>query len=196
VLALYTDGLVEHRDSDLDRGIDALAAELARADGLVAGDLADAMVDALLPGGPDDDVALLLAQVHDDVGKATFAVLEIPAEERAVHDARRFVTQTLSDWQAPETVRDDVVLLVSELVTNAVLHGRPPIELRLRGNGQQLFLEVRDHATYLPRRLRPTPEDEHGRGLQLVAVLADRWGTRPIPHGKSVWCLFSLDGQV
>jgi hypothetical protein len=40
--------------------------------------------------------------------------------------------------------------------------------------------------------LRPTPEDEHGRGLQLVALIADRWGTRPTPDGKSVWCALSV----
>jgi hypothetical protein len=43
--------------------------------------------------------------------------------------------------------------------------------------------------------LRPTSDDEHGRGLQLVSLLADRWGTRPTPEGKAVWCVFSLTGS-
>jgi two-component sensor histidine kinase len=83
------------------------------------------------------------------------------------------------------------VLLVSELVTNAVVYGRPPIELRIRRTVVHVVLEVYDAAPFLPRKLRPTPEDEHGRGLQLVAHLADRWGTRPTQHGKAVWCVFS-----
>jgi hypothetical protein len=57
------------------------------------------------------------------------------------------------------------------------------------------MLEVQDRATYLPRRMRPTPEDEHGRGLQLVTLLADRWGTRPVRDGKSVWCVLSRRGS-
>jgi anti-sigma regulatory factor (Ser/Thr protein kinase)/PAS domain-containing protein len=191
VLALYTDGLVEHRDSDLDAGIDALADLLARTRSIDAA-VSGALVDALLPGGPDDDVAVLLAQVLDDPRHARYAAQKVPAQEEAVHAAREFVTSQLTDWRVPGQVVENAVLLVSELVTNALLHGRPPIELRLRSTAEHLFLEVRDHATYLPRRLRATPEDEHGRGLQLVALLADRWGTRPVPEGKAVWCVFSV----
>ena len=47
----------------------------------------------------------------------------------------------------------------------------------------------------MPRRLRPTPEDEHGRGLQLVALIADRWGTRPTAEGKAVWCVLSVSTE-
>ncbi|NYO26435.1 ATP-binding protein, partial [Salmonella enterica] len=81
----------------------------------------------------------------------------------------------------------DAVLLVSELVSNAILHGRPPIELRLRRAARDLLVEVDDGATVLPRKLRPTPDDEHGRGLVIASLLADRWGTRPLRDGKSVW---------
>jgi hypothetical protein len=73
-----------------------------------------------------------------------------------------------------------------------VLHGRPPIRLRLRHTARHAIIEVYDGTAVLPRRLRPTPEDEHGRGIQLVASLAERWGTRPLPHGKSVWCMLVL----
>jgi DNA-binding response OmpR family regulator/anti-sigma regulatory factor (Ser/Thr protein kinase) len=192
VLALYTDGLVESRDSDLEVGIEALAAELGAVSGPVDPGMPRAMVDALLPDGPDDDVAVLLAQVHDAAQRGMTAVRHIAAEGQEVQAAREFVTTVLRGWRTPTGLLDDVVLLVSELVTNAVIHGRPPIELRLRSSGGQIVLEVRDCATYLPRRLRPTPEDEHGRGLQLVALIADRWGTRPTPDGKSVWCVLSL----
>ncbi|MGZ4590389.1 MAG: SpoIIE family protein phosphatase [Actinomycetes bacterium] len=195
LLALYTDGLVERRDSDLDTGIDALAAELGEATRAIHDGTPDTLVNVLLPDGPDDDVAVLLAQVHDDGRPARSASQLIPSEEEAVQHARRFVSARLAEWGTPLGLVDGIVLLVSELVTNAVIHGRPPIELRLRCTDEHVVLEVRDHATYLPRRLRPTPEDEHGRGLQLVALLADRWGTRPVPDGKAVWCVFSLDHE-
>jgi anti-sigma regulatory factor (Ser/Thr protein kinase) len=105
---------------------------------------------------------------------------------------RRFVTSTLEGWDAPEGLLRDAVLLVSEMVTNAIIHGQAPIELRLRRGPDGLLIEVDDGATSVPRRLRPTPEDEHGRGLLLVAMLSDRWGTRPLREGKSVWCLLSF----
>ena len=92
-----------------------------------------------------------------------------------------------------EALVGDAVLLTSELVTNAFLHGRPPIELRLRRDRRARARRGRRRrAGRCPRKLRPTPDDEHGRGLLIVSLLADRWGTRPTPRGKSVWSLFAL----
>ncbi len=71
------------------------------------------------------------------------------------------------------------MLLTSELVTNAILHGRPPIQLRLRLTARDAVIEVYDGTAVLPRKLRPTPDDEHGRGLQLVASLARALGHAP-----------------
>ena len=109
--------------------------------------------------------------------------------------ARDFVQETMRTWGVSAELVDDVVLLVSELVTNAVIHGRPPVEVRLRRSLDSVVLEVHDGATTLPRKQRPAPEDEHGRGLLLVALLADRWGTSPTPHGKSVWATFVLSHE-
>ncbi|GAA1526158.1 hypothetical protein GCM10009827_048690 [Dactylosporangium maewongense] len=188
LLTLYTDGLVEHRDRDLDTGIDALAAHVGTLTGPLA-DVPDRLVDALLPDGPDDDITVLLARVVAEPGEERSVVQDIPAEERAVRTARQFVATTLRRWDAPSRVVDDLVLVVSELAANAVLHGRPPIQLRLRNGGTHVVLELHDTATYLPRKQRPTPDDEHGRGLQLVSSLCDRWGTRPTADGKAVWCM-------
>jgi anti-sigma regulatory factor (Ser/Thr protein kinase) len=91
----------------------------------------------------------------------------------------------------PQGVVLDAALASSELVTNAVLHGLPPVDLRLRIEGSDVLIEVRDRATYQPRKQRPDETDEHGRGLQIVSALATRWGTRPTEHGKAVWCLLS-----
>ena len=74
------------------------------------------------------------------------------------------------------------------MVTNAIVHGAAPIQLRLRRSRSCLLIEVDDTGTAAPRKMRPTAEDVHGRGLQLVAMMADQWGTRPLRGGKSVWC--------
>jgi PAS domain S-box-containing protein len=191
LLTLYTDGLVEHRDRDIDSGIFALAALVADISGPLA-DMPDRLVAQLLPDGPDDDITLLLTRVVGEPGDEHSVIQHIPAHERAVRDARRLVGSTLRRWSAPPRVVDDLVLIVSELAANAVLHGRPPIQLRLRRTPTHVVLELHDTATYLPRKQRPTPDDEHGRGLQLVASLCDRWGTRPTADGKAVWCMRSI----
>ncbi|NHC15587.1 SpoIIE family protein phosphatase [Motilibacter deserti] len=186
-LLLYTDGLVERRDSDIDAGIDALVAELERVT-LLADGVPEALVSAMLPHGPDDDIAILLARVQGPAA-ARVASMHVPSQGSAVVDARHFVAATLTGWDVPGDRQDDVILLVSELVTNAIVHGRPPVELRIRHAGDSVVLEVIDSATYYPRRMRPTEDDEHGRGLQLVSLLAERWGTRPTGSGKAVWCV-------
>jgi serine phosphatase RsbU (regulator of sigma subunit)/anti-sigma regulatory factor (Ser/Thr protein kinase) len=189
-LALYTDGLVERRDRPIDTGIDELAGVLDAHDGGTAS-LPAALVSALVPDASDDDVALLVACVGESADELT-AALSVRPEPGAVQEARAFVDERLGAWDAPEALVRDAVLLVSELVSNAILHGRPPIELRLRRTASDVLVEVDDGATVLPRKLRPTPDDEHGRGLVIASLLADRWGTRPLRDGKSVWCLFAL----
>jgi PAS domain S-box-containing protein len=190
LLVLYTDGLVEHRDSDIDTGIDDLAA-LVEARDVALVDLPELLVEALLPAGPDDDIAVLLVQIDQSAADESSLALSVTGELADVKHVRHQVREALRTWGAPESLVDDVVLLVSELVTNAVLYGEPPVELRVRLGRDHLVLEVEDHASYLPRRMRPTTDDEHGRGLQLTALLATRWGTRPTRDGKVVWCVFS-----
>jgi anti-sigma regulatory factor (Ser/Thr protein kinase) len=193
-LTLYTDGLVERRDRNLDVGIDLLAARLDEADGPID-DLPGTLVGALAPEGSDDDVAVLVACVPDQPDHPS-ASLAIEDDVRAVHRARSFVRATLEAWALPESLARDAILLVSEMVTNAIVHGRAPIQLRLRRAPAHLLLEVSDTATAIPRKLRPTADDVHGRGLQLVAIMADQWGTRPIRDGKSVWCELELARHI
>jgi PAS domain S-box-containing protein len=191
LVALFTDGLVERRPGAVDAGVGALAAALARAAGPIES-LPGMLVDTLLPEGPDDDVAVLVARVPPADADASSAAFAVPAEARAVSEARAFVAGTLRSRGTADDVVRRAALVTSELVTNAVLHGRPPIQLRLRQTARNAIIEVYDGTAVLPRKLRPTPDDEHGRGLQLVASLAERWGTRPLPHGKSVWCMVAL----
>jgi serine phosphatase RsbU (regulator of sigma subunit)/anti-sigma regulatory factor (Ser/Thr protein kinase) len=190
-LALYTDGLVERRDRNLDAGIDLLATRLDDASAEPIAELPGALVAALAPEGSDDDVAVLVACVPER-DEPPSALLSIDDDVRAVHQARAFTRTTLAALALPETLARDAILLVSEMVTNAIVHGRAPIQLRLRRARAQLLIEVSDTATAVPRKLRPTSNDVHGRGLQLVAMMADEWGTRPIRDGKSVWCALDL----
>jgi anti-sigma regulatory factor (Ser/Thr protein kinase) len=190
LLALYTDGLVERRDRVIDAGIDQLGATLDALEGEI-GALPDALVHALVPDGSDDDVALLVARVLE-APPQTSATLALEGDLSEIRRARVFTTDTLEGWGFDERLRDDALLITGELVTNAILHGRPPVELRLRRNPDHLRIEVDDNAAAIPRKLRPTPADDHGRGLQLTAAVAHRWGTRPLRDGKSVWCELTL----
>ncbi|MCW2607418.1 MAG: histidine kinase [Frankiales bacterium] len=190
VLALYTDGLVERRDADLDAGITALAVLLASADGDLA-DLPAALVAGLRPEGPDDDVAVLLARA-EHVPSSEVLTLPVDDDLRAVAATRHQVAAALRAWEVREDLQEAVLLLLSELVTNGLVHGKPPVTARLRLTRRSLVVEVHDAAGSLPRRRSASTEDEHGRGLQLVSVLAERWGTRPTTDGKAVWFVLPL----
>jgi PAS domain S-box-containing protein len=191
-VVLYTDGLVERRGEDLALGIATLAGHVAALDGPVDG-VPEELVAGMLPDGPDDDVAILVARVDPPSGEESLSC-QIDSEQSAVADARHLVTSWLEARSMPALLVADAALTTSELVTNALVHGRPPIELRLRLESTDVLIEVRDRATYQPRKLRPDENDEHGRGLQIVAALASRWGTRPTEHGKAVWCVLSSLG--
>ncbi|MGC5036752.1 MULTISPECIES: ATP-binding protein [unclassified Streptomyces] len=112
-----------------------------------------------------------------------------PAEPDAVRTARRAVRARLRDWEL-DSLADLAALLVSELVTNALRHATGPIGVRLvRPSALDgvLLVEVSDPLPDPPRERAARPEDESGRGLQLVASSTRRWGTRPGGAGKTVW---------
>jgi PAS domain S-box-containing protein len=186
---LYTDGLVERRGEDLELGVLSLGRITSEMEPTTAG-MPERLVQALLPDGPDDDVAVLVARVDPPLGEHGLTHRFEPTE-RAVVEARHLVSRHLTERAVTSRLVDDAVLATSELVTNAIVHGLGPIDLRLRTNNGEVLVEVQDRGRFQPRRLRPTPEDEHGRGLQIVAALAARWGTRATEDGKSVWCVLS-----
>jgi PAS domain S-box-containing protein len=186
-IVLYTDGLVEHRGQDIDDGIHALEREMDWRRGSSLRDMPEGIVEALLPEGPDDDVAILVARVRATVEVADLS-MERDAGRPTVADARQFVVDRLRGWDVPEAVTRDVTLIASELVTNAMVHGGPPVELRLERNGSRIVVEVQDDAAgHLPRARRPADDDEHGRGLHIVDALSDEWGIRGTDRGKCVW---------
>jgi signal transduction histidine kinase/DNA-binding response OmpR family regulator len=191
LLTLYTDGLVERRGSDLDAGIDQLATLITSSLAPLA-QLPAALADALLPEGPDDDVAVLVCFATERVAGEQSARHALLAGERALVDARAFVAGCLREWGVDQSTLFDAQIAVSELATNAIHHGAPPIEVQVRLTGRCLRLEVRDRGDGNPAPRRSGPDAADGRGLFIVATLADRWGTEPGRIGKVVWCEFDL----
>lgn len=127
-------------------------------------------------------------------GGGAQAAWELRTGPRAAAQARRLTARTLRGWRVTEPGDvDDVVLMVGELVTNAVVHGAGPVRLALRLDGRRLLAEVRDADPALPA-LPALPAAagapdwaEAGRGLLLVAALAAEHGARPERDGKTVW---------
>ncbi|MGW1890068.1 ATP-binding protein [Streptomyces sp. NPDC002004] len=120
-------------------------------------------------------------------------------ERRSVPAAREFTRAALVDWAVPEPARHDILLCVSELTTNALLHGAPPgrgFQLRLLPYRDALRVEVHDSGDGEPHvvpdesRDREGREGESGRGLLLVSALAGKWGVADRSPGKIVWCEF------
>ena len=79
------------------------------------------------------------------------------------------------------------MLLVSELVSNSVLHGGPPVVVAIECDGDALQVRVRDGSSVMPARRTAGHGDESGRGLALVDTLSSDWGVDPKPDGKHVW---------
>lgn len=123
------------------------------------------------------------------MGRAhTERMTTLSGETPSAGAARRLVTDALARWGSHDLI-DVVRLLTSELVTNAAIHAGPGIRLVVELNQGVVRVEVHDDdqadARVIPGR--PGPEDSGGRGLVLVAALADRWGVEREPTGKFVW---------
>ena len=130
-----------------------------------------------------------MIDTEGDCAKWTF-----PADPGAVRAARSAVRNRLAAWNL-DGLADIAALLVSELVTNSLRHATGPIGVRLvRPDGVDgvLLVEVSDPLPDPPRERVADLDDESGRGLQLVAHAARRWGTRPGETGKTVWFELSM----
>ncbi|WP_328869041.1 SpoIIE family protein phosphatase [Streptomyces sp. NBC_00287] len=183
VVALYTDGLIEERDRDLDHAGAELCRALATpADSLDA--LCDTVLKAVMPEEPSDDVALLLARTRA-LGADRVATWDVTPDPAQVAPTRQAATEQLAAWGLEETAFV-TELVVSELVTNAIRYGEPPIQLRLIRD-HSLICEVSDGSSTSPHLRRAHAYDEGGRGLLLVAQLTQRWGSRQTGRGKTIW---------
>ncbi|MFE6847584.1 SpoIIE family protein phosphatase [Streptomyces sp. NPDC057686] len=185
MLAFYTDGLVGSRGGDIEEGMDRLRSALAGANTLrPLGEIGQDLFDGVLPRGPSDDVALLLARTHA-LPSDQVAEWELEADLSLVAQARELVVGQLSSWRLDE-LSFVTELVASELVTNAIRYAGGPVGLRLIRD-RVLVCEVSDPSSTQPRLRRARETDEGGRGLFLVAQLTDRWGCRFTRTGKTIW---------
>jgi serine phosphatase RsbU (regulator of sigma subunit) len=186
LLVLYTDGLIESADCDIDKGMTRLADELRTRHGQGLTELCHSLTEAMMPAEQccPDDAALLIVQVHATAPDSV-ATWSLPENPQAAGAARQHVRDTLTAWRLDDlTVTTE--MLASELVANVVRHARGPARLRLL-RSRSLVCEVFDGSLTTPRIRRTSWTDEGGRGLQLIAALSDRWGTRYMTTGKCIW---------
>ncbi|WNF30853.1 SpoIIE family protein phosphatase [Streptomyces sp. C11-1] len=183
LLGLYTDGLIEGPEKDMEGGMARLARAVARRD-LPLEELCPTVVKELLPVPQPDDIALLLARTHA-LSPDRLASWDVPLEPAAVGEMRGKVARRLETWGLDD-LSMTTELIVSELVTNAIRYASGPVRLRLLFQSA-LICEVSDASNTSPRLRHARTTDEGGRGLFLVAQLAHRWGTRYTPRGKVIW---------
>ena len=116
------------------------------------------------------------------------ASVRLPVDGRAAGLARSFLRRSHCPVHGSPGVLDDAELLISELVTNAVRHGAPPITLHIACEGVAAFTaRVTDTDPQQPELRHVGSQDETGRGIALVDLLSDAWGIDPVHDGKTVW---------
>jgi serine phosphatase RsbU (regulator of sigma subunit)/anti-sigma regulatory factor (Ser/Thr protein kinase) len=203
-LMLCTDGLLETGGHDLDTGWARLRTVLEDHADQSLEELADALVQAVhgpashsttgpLADRREDDIAVLL------ISRAGTPTLQAPrrtamnvaqAEPERIAAARQQLRELLHDWTDAEQI-DSAVLMVSEMVTNVLVHtdGHALLVAEVaRGDAaRRLRVEVADTSDELPHRRRPGEMASSGRGLLLMEMLADAWGVDPRGEGKSIW---------
>lgn len=187
-LAFYTDGLIEDRNRDIDVGIEHLRRALAHP-GRPPEESCRAVLNALLSARPKDDVALLIARTRV-LGPDRVAEWDVPRDPSAVAGMRAAAVAKLDEWDLSE-LAFSTELVLSELVTNAIRYGSGAIRVRLLKD-QGLTCEVADGSSTSPHLRYAASTDEGGRGLFLVAKVAERWGTRYSADGKIIWARQAL----
>ncbi|MEU1577605.1 SpoIIE family protein phosphatase [Streptomyces collinus] len=183
LLVLFTDGLIDSRARDVDAALALLRDVLAQAPTSLE-QTCDSLLQALLPGRPVDDVALLVARTRA-LDAEQVATLDLPSDPAVVSEARAFASGQLAAWGLEE-LAFTTELVVSELVTNAIRYGKSPIQLRMILQST-MTCEVSDASGTAPHLRRARAFDEGGRGLFLVAQLTEHWGTRHYREGKVIW---------
>ncbi|MEU1408192.1 SpoIIE family protein phosphatase [Streptomyces sp. NPDC005728] len=186
-LILFTNGLIDSRGRDIDEGLAMMRSTVAGA-GRTPEETCRAL-ETMLPEHPSDDVALLVARTRL-LDPSRVAVWQVPFDAMAVSEVRRDVSRRLEEWGLEESAFA-TELILSELLTNAIRYGAPPVGVRILLGGT-LVCEVSDRSNTSPRLRRAGTTEEGGRGLFLVSQYADRWGTRYAADGKVIWAEQSL----
>ncbi|MEU1492471.1 SpoIIE family protein phosphatase [Streptomyces sp. NPDC005775] len=179
VLAFLTGSLLSD-DQSVARVRDALAHPRRR-----LRELCDAIVYNLPAGTHPDGAALLLARTGV-VPPDRVATWELAHDRTTPAIARTLVRDRLEGWDLDEATIEATELIVSELITNAVRYGTPPLHLRLLLD-RTLTCEVHDTSPVAPHLRHARTVDEGGRGLFIVSQLATHWGTRYSTDGKALW---------
>ncbi len=125
----------------------------------------------------------------------TFELRVAVDDVTAVRAVRRAVSGVVAQWSVRPALADEACLVVSELVTNALVHGRSDAHLRLMHHGPCLRVEVADEDTRLPVVAAPDPQSLSGRGLLLIASLVTTRGAERTADGKVVWAEFDVSDR-
>jgi len=201
LLVLYTDGLVEDREKDIQVGLDWLKGTFGPGTPQQPlEDLCKASLREVYEVHQRDDIAVLIAKLHR-IPEDNRMIWQLPPEETSVRQARTLIRDPMKRWGL-EDYLPITELLVSELVTNAIRYGckgefsfGAEIEFRLILEGG-LICEVYDPSPALPRVLQVDRDAENGRGLHVVSQLSHRWGSRRTPGGKVVWCEQTVPEEI
>jgi DNA-binding NarL/FixJ family response regulator len=133
-----------------------------------------------------DELLRILESGHDTDDVITSATERFPADLKSARTARRFVARVLEEWGCDE-LQDSAALLVSELVTNAVVHAQSSVEMAMHLRPNRVRIEVIDTAREHVRRRDAADDEQSGRGMALIEALAVAWGIDTLLSGKSVW---------
>jgi PAS domain S-box-containing protein len=192
LLVLYTDGLIERRGESLQSGLERLARVALTVGDRSSDSVCEALVEALAPSSTarEDDVAILVVRIGG--GRSLDRGHRLPFELRPASAslARGFTAGILHQAGLADMV-DTAVLLVSELVTNAVRHTKGSGALVVTVGDEVVEFAVEDGDPRPPEARHPSVLDEGGRGFLLVEALGDEWGVRFIPGGKATWFTLS-----
>ncbi|MEW1956907.1 ATP-binding SpoIIE family protein phosphatase [Kineococcus sp. NPDC059986] len=197
VLVLHTDGVVEVLGEGSERGEQALHDTLRESAGRAPAPTADELATSLMAAIPHeltDDAALLVATFAGADVSRLDAALWLPPDIRAVAAAREFLRERLTAWSTDELL-DEAELVLSELVTNALVHtgGGAGVALRFDGADRRLRIAVQDSSTRSPHGRDAPPDALGGRGLAIVDAVADAWGVEVAEHGKTVWADLAVE---
>ncbi|WP_062008851.1 SpoIIE family protein phosphatase [Streptomyces hygroscopicus] len=204
VAALFTSGLLDTRRQGSEAAVDRVIRLLAdhRDEDLEV--LADRIAGLGRPRESRDQAALLLVRYEGarPEDRARVARTSIRRHDfHAVAEVRGFLHDLLGRWEVLPLL-DDLEVLTSEVVTNALIHAHSEVELRLREYPDRIRVEVRDSNPYPPV---PTAlledevsnqEAESGRGLLIVDALASAWGSSPAGRGKTTWFELAIPGWL